>query len=99
MHPGGESSLEKGQELMSSAMDMWSGEDLWIILVEKFRVQLSLKPAVKWRELGWRCNRQLEIVGGNYALREHVWTICVLAMHSKHLWAFQTTHIKAPPQT
>ena len=39
---------------MSSGTAMWSGEDLWVILVEKFRVQLSLKPGVKWRELGWR---------------------------------------------
>lgn len=35
-------------------MDVLSQEDLWILLLEKFRMLLDLQPGVEWRELGWR---------------------------------------------
>lgn len=47
MHSGRESSLEEGQELMCSVMDMLSKEDLGVILMDTFRVPLNLKPGVK----------------------------------------------------
>lgn len=42
MGSGSRGSLEVGQELMCSVLDMLSRQDLWLILVEMFRMWLNL---------------------------------------------------------
>lgn len=91
---------------MSSVMDISNKEDLWITLVEKFRMQLNVKPGVKWGELGWRWqfgNCQPTNSWKPWVEMKVLRNVCGPVMS----WLctgttggpFRTTHIQTPPQT